>query len=239
MLFEKTPPKEISKLPKKIEIQPLWELKDIPNLAKESDVIVKGKVVKILPSVELPSIVQPIYIGENEIKEAEERGETDFIGILVSEEAERAEEIQKSGGRVPHYNYRAKTKADAERLKKELESDTFICTDKVIEVDEYLKNPLGKDEIIVREQGGKIGNTTWAIVGYTPLRVGDEVILFLRDLEKTFLKRYQSAWEPVKNRYQILAGPSGKFYIEGDRAVNKDVPELSKSLSELEAEVEK
>ncbi|MDI6689467.1 MAG: hypothetical protein QME54_03485 [Actinomycetota bacterium] len=163
---------------------------DFPDIVKESDIIIKGKVVEILPSVEEKPV---IVTSEEDAKKAAEKGETCIF--IVSNEKE---------------------KEAAKRYS------SIIYTDKIIKVEKYLKNPQSKNKIIVREEGGKIGDKEVVVAGITPLKLGDYIILFLKKI-------------PVKNVYFIKGGPQGQYFIQKDLAVCKGIE--TKKVSELEAEI--
>lgn len=106
--------------------------------------------------------------------------------------------------------------------KKFEEGRELFFTDKVIQIDKYYKNNLGLGDLVVREEGGNIDSEVIRVEGETPLNVGDEVVLFLKKLNP--------------NKYIILGGSQGKYYIQGNIAVNK-LPGKDVKLSELEAEI--
>lgn len=179
-------------LPQKIVSQREYIKMDLPTLTKESDVIVLGTVEKVLPAMEKEI---KIVVGEEAAEEARRRGEEDFT---IVEDKKAAEEIKKEG----------------KLLRR-------VYTDKVVKVDEYIRNPQTQKEIIVREEGGKIGNKTWLIAGQTPLKVGDRVILFL---------------SKTSGAYSIIGGPQGKYYVQGDRAIS-EFGEGERKANELVSEI--
>jgi hypothetical protein len=64
-----------------------------------------------------------------------------------------------------------------DRLK---EQGTFlIATDVVISVEKYLKNPLQQNEITVRTEGGKVGESTMTAQYQPQFESGEKVLLFL------------------------------------------------------------
>ncbi|MDY9924753.1 hypothetical protein [Methanosarcina sp.] len=58
--------------------------------------------------------------------------------------------------------------------------DDIIYTDIVISVDEYLKNPLSSEEIIVRVTGGTIGDFSMTTDADPSFNAGEKVLLYLR-----------------------------------------------------------
>lgn len=202
-------------LPQKRIVSPEYIKMELPALTKESTTIVKGTVIEVLPSTkEAPN---KVVIGEKAAKEVERKGETLFTKILIGKEAAEAEKRGESNF------YVASNEKGAQKLKKQIEEENaFIYTDKIIQVDEYLKNPLGQDKIIVKEMGGKLGNATLVLAGEVPLKVGDKVLLFLQ--------------KSSENKYMILGGPQGKYHIKNNLATNED-KELNKKLETLESEV--
>jgi hypothetical protein len=113
-------------------------------------------------------------------------------------------------------------KASDKVCKKFEEGRGLFFTDKVIQIDKCYKNSVDLKEVVVREEGGDIDSKVVRVEGETPLNVGDEVILFLKRLNP--------------NKYIILGGPQGKYYVQGDIAVNK-LPGKDVKLSELETEI--
>ncbi len=84
-----------------------------------------------------------------------------------------------------------------------------IYTDVVVEVEEYLKNPLGQKEVTVRLSGGTVGNVIQVTMDEVTLNLGEKVLLFLtKDMKGNFV-----SW-----------GEQGKYTIDEVRgmAVNED-----------------
>lgn len=135
--------------------------------------------------------------------------------VVIGEKA--AEEAEKRG--VKRFTIVRDEKA-AKEVEKE---EKWIYTDKVVEVDEYIKNPQKQNVVIVREEGGEIDNKTWMIAGQKNLKVGDKVILFLSDFN---------------GKYLIVGGPQGKYYIQEDKAINEsgeDCRDINELISKIKS----
>jgi len=112
----------------------------------------------------------------------------------------------------------------AEEVAKEYKekNEGIVYTNKVVRINSYYKNNIGLEKILVRERGGNISGRCVQIVDDNPLGIGDEVILFLKRLNG--------------NKYNILGGAQGKYFIQGDTAINI-LPKKTIKLDELEAEI--
>lgn len=162
-------------LPQEIVSSYSWIKMGMKDLVKESDIIVIGTVEKVLPSVEEKIKI----IAEEDVEEARKRGETNFT---IVKDREMAEKERKDG-----------------------EINRRIYTDKIVKVDEHIFNPQNKETIIVREDGGRIGNQIWRDADSESLRVGNELLMFL--------KEYKGAYYP-------FGGPQSKYFIKGNEVVN-------------------
>lgn len=162
-------------LPQRIVSDYLWIEQDLNDLVKESDIIVIGTVEKVLPSVEEKIKI----IAEEDVEEARKRGETNFTIV--------------------------KDRETAEKERKDGEINRRIYTDNIVKVDEYVLNPLAQETVIVRESGGRIGNQIWQDADSESLKVGDELLMFLKE---------------YKGVYYPFGGPQSKYSIKGNEAIN-------------------
>ena len=166
---------------KRANISCFYPAMNISSLTTESDLIIKGTVEKVLPSDFYK--VTKYAIGEEEEKKMREIcRETKEAFVVLPSEDHVEEFLNQNRG--------------------------WVYTDKVIKVDEYLKNDLGEQKIRVRELGGDYKGQQKIVEGEIPLKEGDRVILFL-------IKGKQGT-------YGIMGGPQGKYFISGDSAQNPD-----------------
>lgn len=112
----------------------------------------------------------------------------------------------------------------AEEVAKEYKekNEGIVYTNKVVRINSYYKNNIGSEKIFVRELGGNFNGRCSQIVDDNPLGIGDEVILFLKRLNG--------------KKYKILGGAQGKYFIQGDTAINI-LPKKTIKLDELEVEI--
>jgi len=146
----------------------------------------------------------------------------DETGYNIENNKEKAEEAYANGADMV---FIVRDNDAANKVINEYETGRgLVFTDKTIEVSQYYKNNLGLDEVIVREDGGEINNKFVKVAGQTSLCDGDEVILFLEKLNS--------------NKYSILGGAQGKYYVYGNNAVNDEMGKKnSMDLSELVAKL--
>lgn len=99
----------------------------------------------------------------------------------------------------------------------ELGSENVIYTDIIIDVDEYLKNPLSSKELIVRIIGGSIGNVNMTTDAEPKFSNGEKVLLYLKKDASPYTKNIGPEHFIVTNFYQA------KFTLtESGRAVRPD-----------------
>lgn len=173
-----------------------YPLMDIPALIKEADVIVKGEVNKIFPSKYRK--ITKYVIGKEEGKKLHEicKHTKEAFVVLNSED-------------------------DVEDF---LNDDVgWVYTQKMIKVNKYLKNDLNKHQITVREDGGEYNGKVTAIDDEAPLKVGDEVILFLT--------------KGHGGDYIILGGSQGKYFVKGNM-ITDDATETEISIADLQNQIE-
>lgn len=94
-------------------------------------------------------------------------------------------------------------------------SSGFDYTDVVISVDEWLKNPLPRNEITIRTEWG----TNAFTVGAAKFSVGEKAILMLKDEDVE------------KGRFRMLNMELGKHNISDRDAVVKEIAALPESTS--------
>lgn len=93
----------------------------------------------------------------------------------------------------------------------------LIYTDIVISVDKYLKNPFSSKEVIVRVDGGTVGNDSLAAEDEPSFKVGEKVLLYL----------YKDTSPGTKNigpeHFKITGFRQGKFTLNEDgRAISDE-----------------
>jgi len=197
---------------KKISVSPLWGIMDFPDLVKESDMIIIGSVVQVLPSFK-----EKGAIGKKEAEEACARGEQ-VVAILFGEEAKEVEERAKKGEDIGYAYQVVSNMEEALKSKEYIEKEIAgIFTNKLVKIDECLKGSKQQKVITVIEQGGQVGNEVMEVIGLTPLKGGDKVLLFLKQ-DKCF--------------YWIRGGPQGRYYLQGTLAIREDGLER-RNISEL------
>lgn len=95
--------------------------------------------------------------------------------------------------------------------------DNTIYTDIIINVDEYVKNPLSSKEVRVRVEGGTVGDDT-LLVEYEPnFQVDEKVLLYLMRDDNPYTK-------DISPEHLIVTGAlQGKFTLTDDgKAVRPD-----------------
>ncbi len=97
---------------------------------------------------------------------------------------------------------------------KEL-SPSFEYTDVIISVDEWLKNPLPRNEITVRTEQG----TNAFIAGAANFSVGEKALLMLRDIDAG------------KGKFSMPFMELGKHPVSDRNEVAKEIAALPKSIS--------
>jgi hypothetical protein len=86
----------------------------------------------------------------------------------------------------------------------------FIYTDTVISVDKYLKNPLSSEEVIVRVEGGTVGNDALTVNPVPSFKTGERVLLYL-------IKDDSPGTKDIDPEHFIVTGAlQGKFTLTDD-----------------------
>ncbi|WP_255334644.1 hypothetical protein [Methanosarcina sp. KYL-1] len=85
-----------------------------------------------------------------------------------------------------------------------------IYRDVVISVDQYFKNPLSSNEVIVRVLGGTVGNLTLDVEDEPSFESGEDVLLFLVEDTKPATKDL----EP--EHFRVTGSFQGKYALTGD-----------------------
>lgn len=116
---------------------------------------------------------------------------------------------------------------DGKKLSEDVDFSIHntIYTDVIISVDEYVKNTLSSKEVIVRVEGGTVGNDT-LLVEYEPkFQVDEKVLLFLMKDDNPYTK-------DISPEHFIVTGAlQGKYTLTDDgKAVR---PDETVSLDEL------
>lgn len=113
-----------------------------------------------------------------------------------------------------------KGKVIYQECKWENEKQNAINTFSTIQVEDYLKGK-GQETIIVKQEGGQIGDTTDVIDGAPCLEIGEEVILFLTEFKGDYV-----IFSMALGCYKIKkVENSKKFAVNDLRNVNLIVPE--------------
>ncbi|MFZ2500230.1 hypothetical protein [Methanosarcina sp.] len=108
---------------------------------------------------------------------------------------------------------------DGEKPKKENtkpDQDSFIYTDIIISVDEYLKNPLSSKEVIVRTYGGKVGNDSIKFDLEAEFKPDERVLLYLS-------KDTSPMANDDSKHFFVYGSMQGKFTLTDDgKAIRPD-----------------
>jgi len=94
--------------------------------------------------------------------------------------------------------------------KVQFSPQTFIYTDVLINVDEYVKNPLSSKEIIVRVEGGTVGNDTLVTDSQPTFQPGEKVLLYLIKGENP------DANDKGAEHFRVTGSLQGKFTLTDD-----------------------
>lgn len=88
--------------------------------------------------------------------------------------------------------------------------EPVIYTDVIIEIEEYLKNPLDQREVTIQLLGGKVGNVNMEAMDEATLNLGEKVLLFLK--------------KNKEGNFVVLGAMQGKYTIDEatGMAVNED-----------------
>ena len=107
-----------------------------------------------------------------------------------------------------------------------------IYRDVVISVDQYLKNPLSSNEVIVRTLGGTVGNLTLAVEDEPSFEPGDDVLLYLVE------DAYPATKDLEPEHFRVTGSFQGKYTLTGDgKAVKSgEAVELEELLRIINAE---
>jgi hypothetical protein len=113
----------------------------------------------------------------------------------------------------------------------ELDGEDVIYRDIVVSVDNYLKNSLSSEEVIVRILGGTVGNLTMDVEDMPSFEPGEKVLLFLDEDTDPATKNLDPEHFVVCGSFQ------GKFSITEDgKAINKgEIVELEELLKLINA----
>lgn len=113
---------------------------------------------------------------------------------------------------------------------EDLGLDVVIYRDVVVSVDEYLKNPLSSNDVVVRVLGGTVGNLTLDVEDMPSFEPGEKVLLFLgEDMDP--------ATKALGPEHFVISGCfQGKFSLTEDgKAVSEgetvDLEEMLKLLN--------
>jgi len=103
------------------------------------------------------------------------------------------------------------------KARNKLIRENTIYTDIIINVDEYLKNPLSSKEVTVRTIGGKIGNINLTTDADPGFKVGEKTLLFLSKDNSSDTKDFGPEHFIVTNFYR------GKYTLTDDgKAITPD-----------------
>ena len=102
--------------------------------------------------------------------------------------------------------------ADGKRPDKVVEFGPYdlIYTDIIISVDKYVKNPLSSEEVIVRVEGGKVGNDTMAVEDEPSFKTGEKVLLYLTEDTSPGTK------DTGPEHFKVTGYMQGKFTLTDD-----------------------
>lgn len=89
------------------------------------------------------------------------------------------------------------------------EGKTSITTDIELDVSEVVKGTIHESTIVLKMLGGKMDGRTTMVVGAPSFEVGEEVVLFLKILDK------QNVAE--RDRYRLVGLAQGKFSVQYDK----------------------
>jgi hypothetical protein len=116
-----------------------------------------------------------------------------------------------------------------ENALEDLDLHEVIYRDVVISVDEYLKNSLSSNEVVVRVLGGTVGNLTMDVEDEPSLEPGEDVLLYL-------VNDTNPATKDLDPEHFVICGCfQGKFSLSEDgKAVSKsETVELEEMLKLL------
>lgn len=110
----------------------------------------------------------------------------------------------------------------------DFKSSDEIYTDVVVEVDEYLKNPMSSKEVIVRTLGGTVGEDTMIVDDVASFQPGEKVLLYLSEDTYPYTK-------DVGPEHFIVTG-CGKYTLtdEGEAIGTYETVKLEDLLSTIE-----
>ncbi|AAM07816.1 TPA: hypothetical protein HA338_01990 [Methanosarcina acetivorans] len=116
-------------------------------------------------------------------------------------------------------------------VMEDLDSNEVIYRDVVISVDEYLKNPLSSNEVVVRVLGGTAGNLTMDVEDEPSFEPGEDVLLYLVD------DTHQATKNLGLEHFVVCGCFQGKFSLTEDgKAVSKgETVELEEMLRLINA----
>jgi hypothetical protein len=84
----------------------------------------------------------------------------------------------------------------------------FICTDIVISVDKYLKNPLSSKKVIVRTVGGAVGKVSMKSDVEPSFKLGEKVLLCL--------SKDTTPYTVGPEHFMVFGSSQGKFTLTDD-----------------------
>lgn len=146
------------------------------------------------------------------------------VSSLLGESLSLEERVQQSATVV-----RGQIQEELPSGRVKREKQEFVYTDFVLQVNEYLTNPLSYEKLHVRIEGGVLDGEEVFVEDEPTLSVGEEVILFLT--RATYLTD-----ESSPDTYSIFWGKDGKYVIEGGKAIggySKESLNLGTFISEI------
>ena len=90
---------------------------------------------------------------------------------------------------------------------------TRINTMITIKVDRSIKGRLGKEEVVIRQPGGVVGDVGLKVTGFPDFQEDEEVLVFLRKGEKSFRK--------------VVGLTQGKFRIITDKETGRKILDMT------------